>query len=827
MRGRLRWSSLLALGGAVLAACALPAATQAGTYGQLDAFGKAGTGHEDEFKITPGTHAFGVDPTENSVYVGDELKAGEYRIQKLTASGAYVAQAVFKASNHDGIEGVAIDPSEQRVYVLALERRETTLAVASTKPAAATLYAFSTEPSGAELVPAKNEKGEPLPEGVLIGPSTLEPQSDAVAGALLNPKGIAVDPTTHDVIILGESYEGEVNKEPQLDVALQRVHSNGTLGERYIDSTGFFGAGVTPNSPVVSPEGTVYVVVQQPQVTPSEALQDELVQIPSDFASATPPTPFVQFALRGDFEEEDHPVVEFDSNEPTSFGGGLSFTPESPGSTGEGTIYARAHIFVGPREGPGGASYPGVLAFAGTTGSEVGWTGGQTEQSGSETPCAIGFGGETYPSVAGGGEHKVFMFDPGKSTRPKAPPRVVEFGPGGTGCPTAEASEPAATVNGQPLSPAEPVPAGTPVTFSSTMTQANALSVEWSFGDGATAIVGADEYQHTEVKHAFVRGGELTITETIHTDDLATPTIVKQTKISVSVVSAPPTAVLEGPSEVTLGGGGALGRLIYLEDGELGLEEAPQSEEATFDGSASYASTTTGPNRIVAYHWVFGDGESETTATATVKHKYKKADTYTAALTVTDALGSTSEPSILLVRVNEPPLKASISATGASSASPTEAPAATGDHSSTPVGAHSSTVIPDARLEGTTLTVSAVGTVDLDVTCPAGESSCAGTITLRTIGAVSAGASSHSSGAKKQRKTSVLTLAGGTFKVAGGREVSVRLHLSAPARTLLARAKTLHAMATIVAHSPTGASHTTQTLVTLHSSKPPGHTRRS
>lgn len=827
-RSRSSWRSLLACAGAVLTACASPVGAQAGTYGQLGFFGRAGTGH-GEFKITPGTHAFGVDPTDDSVYVGDELKAGEYRVQKLTASGVYVAQTVFKAPNHDGIEGIAIDPPEQRVYLLVLERREAALTVDAAKPAAATLYAFSTEPSGEELAPAKNEKGETLPEGgVLIGPSTLKPQSDAVAGALLNPKGIAVDPTTHDVIVLGESYEGEVHGEPQLNVALQRVHSNGALGARYVDNAGFFGPGVTPNSPIVSSTGAVYVAVQQPQVTLTEALQDELVQIPSDFASATPPTPFVQFALRGDFEEEGHPVVEFDSNEPTSFGGGLSFATDSPTGTGGGAIYARAHIFIGTAEV--GASYPGVLAFDGADGSEIGWTGGQTEQAGSETPCAIGFGGETYSSVAGGDEHKVFMFDPGKSTRPKAPPRVIELGPGGTGCPTAEASAPTATVNGQPLSASEPVPTGTPVEFASAMTQANALSVEWSFGDGETTTVNTDEYQHTEVEHTFASGGELTITETIHTDDLATPTIVEQTKISVSASAPPPIAVLEGPVEVTLGGGGTPGGLVYLENGGLGLEEAAQSEEAVFDGSASSASTATGPNGITEYHWVFGDGSSETTGTAIVKHKYMQAGVYKAELTVTDALGSTSEPSTLSVRVSEPPPKRTVShgdAGGTPGALPAAVTAATGKNGSTSTtSGHSRRVVPDARLTSRSLTVSSAGTVALDVTCPAGESRCAGTIALRTAGAVSAGASGSPALDAKKRRAKVLTLATGRFTVAGGRAVAVELRLAAAGRALLARSGALRASATIVAHDSTGASHTTRSLVTLHAPKPTGGHRK-
>jgi PKD repeat protein len=520
-------------------------------------------------------------------------------------------------------------------------------------------------------------------------------------------------------------------------------------------------------------------------------------------------------------------VVEFEDSQATVDGDGLSFAPEREGGTGEGTIYVKAHVFVGAAEE--GAYYPGVLAFDGSDGAEIGWTGGETKKS--ATSCTINFAGPTYSSIAAGKDGIVFVFDPGKES-PFAAPRVVEFGPGGKGCPAAQASEPVAMVNGKPLSASETITAGTPIAFSSTLTQANALSVEWDFGDGQTQTDSADEYRHTEVKlaHGLVRGGELTVTETIHTDDLATPTIVEQTKISVSATAPPPTAVLEGPSEVTLGGGGTLGRLEYLEGGGLGLEEAAQSEEATFDASASFASTATGPNSIKTYHWVFGDGESDTTATATVKHKYKKAGVYRVELTVTDALGLTSEPSTLAVKVNEPSPErpgSSGNILGAPGTGTVVVVTTTSAHaSSTGTGAgaaHNTHAVPDAGLASTSLAVGSTGVVDLNVTCPAGESLCVGTIALRSLGAAGASASSSSpSKGAKQRGAKALTLAAGRFTVAGGHTVSVKLRLSVRARILLARANVLRATVTIVAHDPSGASHTTQRLVTLHAPKSPG-----
>jgi PKD repeat protein len=132
-------------------------------------------------------------------------------------------------------------------------------------------------------------------------------------------------------------------------------------------------------------------------------------------------------------------------------------------------------------------------------------------------------------------------------------------------------------------------------------------------------------------------------------------------------------------------------------------------------------------------------------------------------------------------------------------------------------GFHSSAPppVPDAELAGTLLQVSASGTVTLKISCPAGESSCAGTVTLRTLGAVIA-----ADGYTAKRKPAVVTLATGSFSLAGGAVRSVTLHLTEKARVLLARSRTLRARAMLLAHDPQDASHTTNTLITLRAPKP-------
>ena len=125
------------------------------------------------------------------------------------------------------------------------------------------------------------------------------------------------------------------------------------------------------------------------------------------------------------------------------------------------------------------------------------------------------------------------------------------------------------------------------------------------------------------------------------------------------------------------------------------------------------------------------------------------------------------------------------------------------------------TPVPDAGLASTSLAASLSGTVGVSVTCHAGGSSCTGTVTLRTLTAVSASAARHKS---KKPKAAILTLAVGSFKVTGGHATTIKLHLFAKARTLLARTHVLHARATIVARDP-AATRTTQTTVTIRAAK--------
>ncbi len=117
---------------------------------------------------------------------------------------------------------------------------------------------------------------------------------------------------------------------------------------------------------------------------------------------------------------------------------------------------------------------------------------------------------------------------------------------------------------------------------------------------------------------------------------------------------------------------------------------------------------------------------------------------------------------------------------------------------------------PDAELTSAALAASPAGTVNVSVSCPVTEIRCGGTVTLRTLSAVRA-----ATGRRRNPKAAFLTLATGSFAVAGGRVVTVRLHLSARARALLARNHVLRARATVVAHDPADVTHVAHTIVTI------------
>ncbi len=529
---------------------ALCSQAQAGTYGEISRYALG-----SKVTLQAETDAFGVDQADNSAFLGyRDGENGKYGIEKVKVNaankGEVLGSITFKppkgsseelSETAEGMEGIAVDPVKDRIYALA---RYEHVASNGTVYVAGLLYAFSTEPQSGKLVFASGTN-----EGVLSEFTTLKA---ATGEGILSPQGITVDPTTHEVIILGEVEEGSTGH-PARHLVLQRIKENGEAGKRYVSSktANEEGALELANSPVATETGKV--LIQRGQ---------NILQVPTNFESTTPPSPVFGFETFP--EGVSQKQVEFDvPSEGENLGGTLSLVSTG---TNEGALFSSAEVFPfvvkegKVAEGVGGP-YPAALSLGYSESGETvklsdrGWTGGQASGT-----CSIGFLGETYATLAAGKEGRLFVLNnpSGESAE------VIEFGPEGKGCPTAQAAPLRAEINGKAVTT---VTAGTPLKLTEELT-ANATSVEWSFGDGTTQTVTTGEYQTATVKHTFSTAGKVKVTAKVHTDDLTTEEVSGEVELTVQ----------EG------GGGGSKAPEVTVKPSGQTVEE---HRNATFHAEAS------------------------------------------------------------------------------------------------------------------------------------------------------------------------------------------------------------------------------------------------
>lgn len=868
-----RLGAALAL--AVVVAGGTAVAAQA-EYGEIGRFGSAGSG-EGQFE-TAEDASFGVNPTNNDVYVVDLVKnkAGEteneFRIQRFdpNSKGEYPAKptatVVFKPVDEelkneevDEVSNVAVDPEKNRIYILASEERpekKGKTVIDSGQYAAAQLWSFNIEGEG--LVSVNGKKA-------LAGTGVLKPLAEATDEFLLDPNGIAVDPTTHDVVLLGEEERGQGKP---VD-ALERITEAGKLAEaRWTDTTNAEEPQGSledeADSPVVTKNGEILLV--------HPGLIDEIDEIPGTLASEGKPTP----VYSANPEVEEQPVhVEQLTNFPSTSdeeprgGGALSLGAD-------GTLYARAGITEQDPElhkgSLGGPEYPGVLLFSSAKAeqkawSEEGWTGGQSVTSvGKEGPCKVST--DVYSQIAAGSEHHVFVFDE-NPTKPK----IIEFGPGGKGCPKGRVSTPVASTpfSGGKIAEDVPISIEEPVTLSSELVESNALGVEWEFGDGATKSVTTDEHQTTAVEHTFVEGGELEVTEKIHTDDLAEPELVIHRKILIE--GPPPKVVAKAPTEITATTA-TLRATVNPESSNVTECKFEYGTTTAYGETAPCTPSPGGGNKPVEVSAAISGLTAGTIYDVKVVAANKLKGTGHATTTFETEAATTTKDTLSISRSGAGKVECEVDAKGSFEVCAGEYAAGTklvlketpeggstfagwsagSGSASVCSGTSMSTCVfvlsadsaitaawtaPPAKEEPTlkqeepnlkvlpfkeasatvavagSTTVSSAGAFTLKLQCPAGATSCTGTITLKTPKAVVASVAHM---AKKQ-KAEILTLATGSFVIAGGQVKSVTLHLSLTARALLARSHVLSVLATIVAHNANGEAATAKASLTLRPAK--------
>lgn len=918
------------------------------SFGEITRFGEPGKQTIEKFEITTEAgkltptvykesgvgavelefspwHAIGVEPKTNDVYVLEEYKPPKetenekverfLRVQELNDKGEFLGDFEFTLKlpeenyeEENGIEGIAVDAERGRLYFLVNEKRGEEVPQEE-ESVAASLYAFKTTPNGAkELEPAS---GANPTTGVLAGPEKLDPTSNTPGVALLQPRGITVDPHTGEVIILAHNDEcvvaGEeecLNEElqsPAEHYVSQRVNGEtGKLEARFVDTgnvlktqSGTVGF-QAPTSPVVAGSGASEhllangLLEQEPPGGP--ATEEKVID---EFPASISGTPTI-FKLPDLGSAEAGPAVEHGFAEDGNGGGGID---EETGGTlvvsPEGTTL-EGLSFIENEEGEKNEELDGISERSATTLAPIGWTGGQRFNSTGKDKCVLEPGPKAgeHIQVAAGSGGDVFVLvpeylavwpakrQPQQSTRDA----IIEFGPGGTGCPEAKAEKNVVVVNGKETT--QPVATDVPVTLSSFVKEGDALSVKWKLENETTHATSeetqsTDQYQKPALVHTFTAPAKYKITEEITTDNLDTPKLTVSRSLEVEEKTEAPEIITQPKSAKVLVGetakftAAATGKPTptpqWFVSTDKGVEFKEDKSEVTGDkgtkGNTLEVAATAAKNGYEYYVEYSGAGKvasahvklevtakaptvtkspSSATVTAGENASFTAAaegapaptvqweassnggaftpiagatsDTYTVSGTTTSESGNqyravftneagSKESAVATLTVNAPPPPPPPPPTP----TPTPTPTPPGEIGVQPSHVHSPTAV---IASASPASVSSSGAVSLKVSCPAGASTCIGTVTLRTLTAVSA--SAH---AAKSKKKAILTLATGSFSVAGGQAETITLHLSGTARTLLAHLHTLASRATVAAHDPEGEQQTTTKVLTLHAAK--------
>jgi hypothetical protein len=321
--------------------------------------------------------------------------------------------------------------------------------------------------------------------------------------------------------------------------------------------------------------------------------------------------------------------------------------------------------------------------------------------------------------------------------------------------------------------------------LSSFVKQADALSVKWTLENETTKEPASvieqttDQFQKPHLTHSFSTAGKYKISEEIKTDNLVTR------------VATPPSTSL----------------VVEQRGKPIGFEKEPASTEVVEGSTAEFTVKATGEPAPSAFKW-FVKTPSASTFVEDTKDTGRNTPTLKVLASSTTMSGTqyrvevsdggaqeakTSSAATLTVKAKTPPPPC----TGECGSQPPPPPPPHEEIHVLPVVEAS----PTATIAGASASVSTAGAFSIKVSCPA-KANCIGSVTVKSAGAVSA---------KAHGKKSVLTLATGTFNLAGGQSKTLTLHLSATARKVLARSHVLAAKATVVAHNPSGTSKQTTT----------------
>jgi hypothetical protein len=562
-------------------ASALAPTAGADAFGEIQKIGEplATGATETEWLAHPKSFSepgpLGVDPETGNVYVVDNSPSKQNaRLQEFSQSGQRLASAILPraevSSKRITYTGVAVDPTFPgggRLYLVESGGKDSVAG----EPGALKLLVYSMEP-----VPGAS--GEP---------GTLQPVSGLSAGlalpslsgpnAILEPAQISVEPSSHCLLIVGWNA-----LENTVIARFEVTPSAANELARYVGSTEESPMGVA----VSKQTGKIYLALGS---------INEFTKIYEVAPALTGVTELAALTSPGT--------------------GGAGF------GTKNATSGAGPHFGISP---DGGSLYYTESIAEGATNfliRGISLTG--------KTTALYGNGGSTCfihnssAALAVGPDGQVWAVDPAvKTAGVTTGGDLLEFGPGGSGCPL---PNPRFSVNGgNPEESSLSVQVGQHLTLQADTTQLHggtATMLEWDLDGSGQYATQEDPASATSEEVCFEEADPATtlgLRMKVSGGTIEEPAPVTK---SVTVTSQPPAALLEGPTEVNAG------------------------EAAAFDGSRSFhidCSPTGTGSEGQTYEWSFGDGSSGSSS-ATPSHTFGSAGTYAVKLKVTDKEGLVGE----------------------------------------------------------------------------------------------------------------------------------------------------------------------------------------
>ena len=525
-------------------------------------------------------------------------------------------------------------------------------------------------------------------------------------------------------------------------------------------------------------------------------------------------------------------------------------------SATDGTIYLDEEGRSGLTNYISGESTPLVLHYHRASGgkpalSEVGWTaGGRFNVHGGPEACTLRIPEVGSVELAGLGSGQYLGFTtyvegegPNNEIRvPRA--EVVEFGEGGstTGCPTPTVTTPVQSFAGKET---HSLFAGIEqVTISSYLNRieggvvklvpalASAKSVDWTIkftgpkGEKEEKQLPTVEYplggkDPLTLSYAFEHAGTYEITDVVHTDALA----------GEVVSPASPDTVKVTAKELSVKIGVPKPRSIRAHEEEA--EFTATVEDTTVEKGAQITLSSVTWQLGEEAPIVLGEQKLENGGTLTLKHSVGRCKTANCKVQVTvkesggeDFTGHSEQAEITVTESKaEEAARLAREAKEAQEAKEAKEAQEAAQHAKeaqeaaqhakeaqeaaqhakeAQEAAQHAKEAEEARIgllayqvsvaAQSSISVNSGGALTLKLSCPSGAT-CSGTVSLQTAKAV---------GARKGKHKSILTVATTSFSLSGGQTKSITLHLSAAARTLLAKSHSLAARLTLVANGPHG-----------------------